>query len=299
MAKIEVRSHDIETLSKFYSSTVDNFPELNRPQHLFIILTKGNGKQRVLRGGPGEDGKIYVEEAAYEILPDQPLPPDWPTAGINHYKVGIFEGNEQQAIYIYEAMWRRGQEINAGDDLTDPLYRPECAFSDGIGYNYNFWTQNSNTVITELLAAGEQAASEIGLAELFQEKLLPQINGQAVFAPGIFADLSHLVLPAGSRGSAAKAIANMFRNSYQVFEHFLQEHNQKLTEFINQLAQSTKTDKAECWAQLKETHLMEEAPISELKNKYDVEELAQVLPPKKLKPYCSAAEWQSLGFDNN
>ncbi len=182
MAKIEVRSHDIEALSEIYNADKGN--QINRPQHLFIILTTNNGTQRILRGGPGRDGKILVENRLYELDPrDQNnLPPDWPREGIRQYSATVFNGSEDKALHIFDRMWERGQEINAGGNLKNPEYKPTNAANDGVGYNYNFWSQNSNTIITQVLRAGEEAASEVGVAKEFQENLLPKVNGEEVKA---------------------------------------------------------------------------------------------------------------------
>lgn len=153
-AKIELRSRNVKgTLGIF--------------QHLFIIHINSQDQKTILRGGPSSGneflGNIEVIKARYEIDDKGRKPIDW---DVNALRSELVEGPELEIQNLVDVMWERAQVINEQR------------------YDYKFpigkYSQNSNTVVKELLIAAD-----------LEMKLPLDEEGNEIIVPGIHADLAH------------------------------------------------------------------------------------------------------------
>ena len=162
-ARIEIRTRDVKGTQiwgvlndYFYSDTK------GAPQHLFIIHVDSNGKETLIRGGPGKGGVVVgdveIIKVPYEEI-DGRRPIDFAR---NAPRVVIFEGSNVEVQALVDGIWSIAEGINRE------------------GYDYKWDKQNCNTAVKTLVEG-------VGLAL----KLPKHHDGSNIYVPGIDAVFEH------------------------------------------------------------------------------------------------------------
>ena len=135
MAKIEIRTRDLDKTSWL--------PDQGTPQHTFLIYTNDAGEKVVLRGGSLE--AKYNNQLNTDNITDSDLVVvldnynsnsiDWDDGSIPIHQETIASGTDFEISQIWLAMRAEGQRIN------------------NEGYDYEYFTQNCNTVMSNIVKA--------------------------------------------------------------------------------------------------------------------------------------------------
>lgn len=140
MAKIEIWTKDIHG-GKF------EVPGVIDPQHLYLIYTDDQGQREILRGGPGNNGlgtfglgesDLLVSRQDYNSNKQSDRQTDtfdWNLGDGTHTSNVLVTGSETELSSLWDTMWQEGQRINSE------------------GYDYELFTQNSNTAVVQMAAA--------------------------------------------------------------------------------------------------------------------------------------------------
>jgi hypothetical protein len=166
MAKIEIISRDVKGFGVFGT------------QHLFIVFTDNNDIKTIIRGGPkhGHEFKddLYIIKSLYEEKYQDLFPNDVIEGNPSSL---IFEGSDADMQIYMDHMWMKAEEINSSN------------------YDYKFPTsgcsprlchvQNSNTAVRVMIEATDL------------KLVLPFIDGQEIWAPGIDGEFKHTIIDEG------------------------------------------------------------------------------------------------------
>ena len=182
MATIEIRTRDVKGTSFL--------PEHKTPQHTFLIYTKNNGDQYILRGGQdlsdsnfnnllntdninAGDLEVVLDRYDWNGINENEKPIDWNDGDITIHSETIASGSQVNLQIIWNAMITEGQRIN------------------NEGYDYEYLTQNCNTSLSHMVQAGELAVLNQNLEVDWQGINLPDFEGQEFWTPGIDKAFSH------------------------------------------------------------------------------------------------------------
>ena len=177
MARIQIKTRDVNGTSFL--------PEHKTPQHTFIIYTKDNGEQYVLRGGQdyvGERAKINndlnisnIQEGDLEVVLSryEEGSVDWDDGTMSIHSETIASGSQSDIQVMWNAMITEGQRIN------------------NEGYDYEYLTQNCNTSMSHMVQAGEQVVQNKGLEVNWKGVDLPDAWGEEYWTPGLDKEFSH------------------------------------------------------------------------------------------------------------